>query len=138
MNFIGKQSEYNNILKELITVTGYTIVSYIDDLSIMVENTGDMIQIFSIDDSNEYFTNVQKGMSKTLDNYIYKTNSCTNIFVYMHEYVEPAAIADIINTFDKENLVDCIHVYPKVGLLKVRDNELENLPWQKKINGILS
>jgi hypothetical protein len=138
MNFIGKQSEYNIKLKELITVTGYTIVSYIDDLTIKVENTGSMIQIFPIDDSNGYFSSIQKGMEKTLDNYVYKTNSCTNIFVYMHEYVDPKVIADIVNTFDKENLVDCIHVYPKVGLLKVRDNELENLPWQKKINGILS
>jgi len=138
MSFIGKQSDYNNRLEKLITLDNYTIVSYIGDLSIDTGDIDNLVQIFSIDKTEDYYITLQKGLDKTLDNYVHTTNSCTNIFVYMHEYVDPCTIADIINTFDKESLVDCIYVYPKVGDLIVRDNTLENLPWQKKINGILS
>ncbi len=49
----------------------------------------------------------------------------------MHKQIDPVKVADIINTFDKNNLVDNIWLYPTLENYEIRDNSVENLAWQK-------
>lgn len=138
MNFIGKNTDYNERLKALITVNDYTIVSYLDNFQIENVDAENLIQILPVNDSDEYYDAHKKVFAKGIENYLFETKCCTSIFVYMHEYVDPEVIANVINTFDKDILVDSISIYPKISDLKLRNNEVSELPWQKKINGTLS
>lgn len=138
MNFIGKDCDFNNKLQSLITIEGYTIVSYINDEYTVTPNIDNLIQIFSVDNHIQYYESLKLASIKSFENYLETTNTCTNIFLYMHEYIDVKSLAEIINTFDKNNMVDNIMLYPKAPKLKLRNDIVENLPWQKKLNESLS
>jgi hypothetical protein len=134
MNFIGSNCEFNNVLRDNIVIDDYTIISLVsttDDYS--TEYTSKMILILPIDTESAYFDSTKIAYNQMYNSAFASTNICTNIFVYMPMYVDPMQVADAINNFDKDNLVDNFYIYPKITNLVLRDNTVANLPWQKAI-----
>lgn len=139
MNFIGSNCNFNNILRERLTVD-CTVVSNVDGDYSDQMNGEHNILILPINSLEEYNKHTGLGMNKMIDSGFYGSmQTYTAVYVYMLEHVDIELIIDTINNFDKRNLVDNIWIYPKLDKMKFRDNTVENLPWQKRyVNPIVA
>ncbi len=131
MNFIGNSNQFNDYVRTH-AITDYTIVSGIGG-DIAENLVGDkFILIMPIDSENQYYQSTSIGYQKMIESGILDGSKIyTTIYLFMHEYIDPKDVVEIINTFDKTNLVDNIWVYPKLDNHVCRDNKVENLYWQK-------
>lgn len=132
MNFIGNNCDYNNTIRNNLNDIDYTIVSnigadYTNDI------TGNkVIMLMPIYSLESYTTNTGVGLSKMIESgFGDSLKTYTTIYLYMHEQIDPIKVADVINNFDKTNLVDNIWLYPTLDNYVIRDNSVENLPWQR-------
>lgn len=135
MNFIGNNCNFNNVVKDNIDINiDYTIISYVsstEDYSDSYANK--TIIILPIDTEDAYFDSTKIAYNRIINSAFSSLDICTSVFVYMPDYVDPVQVADAINNFDKNNLVDNFWIYPKIANLVLRDNTVANLPWQKAI-----
>lgn len=134
MNFIGSNCDFNNKLREVLKVN-YTVVSNIDgDYTTQIDGDN-IILILPIDSMEEYTKHTGIGFNKMIDSAFYGSmKTYTTIYLFMHKHINVNDVADVINNFDKNNLVDNIWIYPKLDKIQLRDNLVENLPWQKLYN----
>lgn len=131
MNFIGHDNKFNNYIRSRI-ITDYTVVSNVGGKCTDTLLGDKFILLMPIDSEHEFTENTGIGYTKMLDSAILDGSKIyTTIYMFMHKHIDPSTIVDIINTFDKTNLVDNIWVYPKLENHIVRDNKVENLHWQK-------
>jgi hypothetical protein len=135
MNFIGSNCNFNNIVKDNIDVDiDYTIISYVSSTEDYSNSyTNKTIIILPIDTEDAYFDSTKIAYNRIINSAFSSLDICTSVFVYMPDYVNPIQVADAINNFDKDNLVDNFWIYPKIDNLVLRDNTVANLPWQKAI-----
>ena len=132
MNFIGNNCDYNNTIRNNLNDIDYTIVSNIG-ADYTSDITGDkVIMLMPIYSLESYTTNTGIGLSKMIESgFGDSLKTYTTIYLYMHEHIDPIKVADVINNFDKTNLVDNIWLYPTIDNYVLRDNNVENLPWQR-------
>lgn len=132
MNFIGSNCDYNNNIRNNLQNIDYTIVSNING-DYTKDIVGDkVILLMPIDSLEGYTNNTGIGLSKMIESgFTDSLKTYTTIYLYMHEQIDPVSVADIINTFDKNNLVDNMWLYPTLENYVIRDNNVENLAWQK-------
>ena len=133
--FVGSDCEFNNRLKQSINIPhDYTVISNIDgDYSIDYEDKKTIV-LLPISSEEEYFSSVTKGSLKSKKTFFDNTNICTLIYIFMPQYVDVDEVSNIINTFDKESLVDCMWIYPKIEQkLQMRNNEIHLLPYQQEL-----
>ena len=132
MNFIGNNCDYNNTIRNNLNDIDYTIVSNIG-ADYTSDITGDkVIMLMPIYSLESYTTNTGIGLSKMIESgFGDSLKTYTTIYLYMHEQIDPIKVADVINNFDKTNLVDNIWLYPTIDNYVLRDNNVENLPWQR-------
>jgi len=135
MNFIGSNCNFNNIVKDNIDIDmDYTIISYVSSTEDYADSyTNKIIIILPIDNEDAYFDSVKIAYNRIINSAFSSLDICTSVFVYMPDYVDPVQVADAINNFDKDHLVDNFWIYPKIDKLVLRDNTVANLPWQKAI-----
>jgi hypothetical protein len=132
MKFIGNNCEYNNIIRDNLNDIDYTIVSNIGGDYTKDITDDKVIMLMPIHSLEGYTTNTGIGLSKMIESgFGDSLKIYTTIYLYMHEQIDPVKVADIINTFDKNNLVDNIWLYPTLENYVLRDNNVENLAWQK-------
>lgn len=132
MNFIGNNCEYNNIIQNNLIDIDYTVVSNIGG-DYTKDITGDkIIMLMPIDNISCYLDNTGIGLTKMIESgFTDSLKVYTTIYLYMHEQINPVSVAEIINSFDKTNLVDNIWMYPTMDNYVLRDNSVENLAWQR-------
>ena len=132
MKFIGNNCEYNNNIRDNLNDIDYTIISNINGDYTKDITDDKVIMLMPIDSLEGYTTNTGIGLSKMIESgFTDSLKVYTTIYLYMHEQIDPVSVADIINTFDKNNLVDNIWLYPTLENYVIRDNNVENLAWQK-------
>lgn len=132
MNFIGNNCDYNNTIRNNLNDIDYTIVSNIDG-DYTNDISGDkVIMLMPVYSLESYINNTGIGLSKMVESgFGDSLKTYTTIYLYMHEQIDPIKVADVINNFDKTNLVDNIWLYPTLDNYVLRDNSVENLPWQR-------
>jgi len=135
MNFIGSNCDFNDKLKNSINIdSSYTIISFVSGKEdYTTKYTNKIILVLPINNEEDYYNYVQIAYTKMINSAFRNLDTCTSIFVYMSDYVDPIQVADAINNFDKNSLVDNFWIYPKIDNLVLRDNIVANLPWQKAI-----
>jgi len=137
MKFIGNNSEFNNNLRPLLTLDdSFTVISYVDDITIEDITDSKVILLLPIDKEIDYFKYTGLAYDRMITSAFASLNVYTSIFLFMHEYIDINLIAETVNNFDKVNLVDNIWIYPKLENYKIRDNNVENLLWQKSIKNM--
>ena len=134
MNFLGKPTEYNHELSKLLTVNA-TVISYFDGYYTQDFSSYHNVLLFPINSKEDYIRFSGEGFLKMIDSgFTGMLKTFTSIFLYLPGYIKLEDIADTINNLDLNNLVDTIHIYPKVNNYVLRDNKVENLPFQKLKN----
>jgi hypothetical protein len=134
MKFIGNIN--NNFNKELISSINeidYTIISHIEYNEELTHSDKKIIQILPITNEMDYYHSINIGWKSMIKSAFYDDlEICTSIFLVIPEKHDPKEIANIINNFDKENLIDNIWIYPRpIQNLELRNTKVENLAWQK-------
>lgn len=132
MNFIGNPCDFNNKIKNKLTVN-CTVISYFDNFEINDFYDGHNILLFPINTRQDYLKYTMLGLDKMVESGFESKNlkTYTSIFLYIPDKLNISDIIDTINNFDKKNLVDNIFLYPKLDNYQLRDNTVENLPFQK-------
>lgn len=136
MKFIGKSCQFNDRVKELITID-CTVLSNIeeDNLHNLTDEIKDVIILNPINSESDYVKYTSDGYLRLIDSaFGQDMRTFTCIYIMLPQFVEAEQIAEIINTMDTKNLIDNMFVYPKIDNYKLRDNEVSNLPWQRKLN----
>ncbi len=132
MNFIGNNCEFNNVLRDKLTVGDYTVVSNVgEDYTDRIEGNK-VIILFPINSEKDYVKYMGEGYLRIIESgFTDSLKTYTSIFLYMIESIDVMDVVSVINNFDKDNLVDNMFIYPKLENCQLRDNNVENLPWQK-------
>jgi len=133
MNFIGEDNNFNRSLRKGILDNDYTIVSYVGHKYDISSINGDkFILILPIENEKDYYEATTVGIQKMVESGFTDSQKIyTTIYLFKLDSIDVDDIVDIINNFDKKNLVDNIWVYPKLDVIQLRDNSVENLSWQK-------
>jgi hypothetical protein len=132
MKFIGNLDYlFNRNLIKLLN-TEYTVISCMDQNYNHTSNDKKQIWVLPVTNEFDYFKSVDVAWNCLTQSALYSDmTECTAVFVVMPNLHTACDIAAVINSFDKTNQVDNIWIYPTpTANLKLRDNEITNLPWQ--------
>lgn len=137
MIFLGNlDNKFNRDLLPLIDNIDFTVISYIDNQTSYQCDDKNVIQLLPITGEDDYYHSINLAWKATVKNALYDTfANCTSIFIVNPEDNNVENLADIINTFDKENLIDNMWIYPEsVKRKQLRNNIIEDLPYQKNLS----
>jgi hypothetical protein len=135
MQYLGTDNSLDNQIRDKVTISNYTIISFLDDFfKIDINQYRKLILLLpyteqTVWDSQKIATN------RMIDDSLYDNRgNCINIFVVEPSYHRADTISSVINNVDKKNQVDNIWLYPNKTSKPIlrRNNIIDELPYQQQ------